>query len=161
MDTGLPSSSMQPLPSATRGAVHGIATGVVSPSRDSTLVLLGNYKEEHLQEAVSEFLDAVSTYAKTFVWFHCPNGGVRNKRVATKLKRHGVKRGIPDCILFCMDGRVISIELKRDASLSDDQKSWRDNIVALGHTFHVVKEKTPELAVRRVEEILRKERLLT
>lgn len=61
-------------------------------------------KEDELQEAVANFLDLNNED-----WFHPPNGGLRNKIVASKLKRQGVKSGIPDVILL---SRKTVVELK-------------------------------------------------
>lgn len=119
-----------------------------------------HYHEEHLQEAVATYLDAMSKHGKKFIWFHPPNGGKRHIRTAAKLKKQGTKRGPADCILFCAGGRVISIELKRDASLSPMQIEWKDTLARLGHVTYVVKEKTPSDAVNSVEKILRQERLM-
>lgn len=57
--------------------------------------------------------------------FHCPNGGLRNKREASRLKLMGVKPGVPD--LISLRGNVnycgIVQELKdEDGVLSEDQK---------------------------------------
>lgn len=51
--------------------------------------------EDKLQCAVAELLDY-------YGWHYChvPNGGHRHKAVAAKLKAMGVKRGVPDVLIF-------------------------------------------------------------
>jgi len=60
--------------------------------------------EDSLQKAVARFLDLNNE-----VWFHPPNGGLRNKVVAKKLKSQGVKSGVPDVVIL---SRRIVVELK-------------------------------------------------
>jgi len=52
-------------------------------------------KEDDFQKSVAAYLDA-----KMALWFHSPNGGSRNVVEATKLKKMGVKSGIPDCLVM-------------------------------------------------------------
>jgi hypothetical protein len=51
--------------------------------------------EAQLQECTARLLDAIG-----LLWCHVPNGGLRNKNVAAQLKRHGVKPGVPDVMIF-------------------------------------------------------------
>lgn len=44
--------------------------------------------------------------------WHTPNGGVRDKRVASKLKAMGVLPGVPDLLLLSPEGRLHGLELK-------------------------------------------------
>lgn len=37
---------------------------------------------------------------KECIWWHTPNGGKRNAREAARLKRMGVKAGVPDIVIF-------------------------------------------------------------
>lgn len=54
--------------------------------------------EDDLQTSVAEYLDV---HPKTRDhWWHTPNGGQRHVRVAAKLKSHGVKPGVPDCLII-------------------------------------------------------------
>jgi hypothetical protein len=57
-----------------------------------------------------------------------PNGGLRNKVTAARLKREGVKPGVPDICLPVAreDYNGLYIELKRikGGVLSEDQKKW-------------------------------------
>lgn len=51
--------------------------------------------EDQLQMVVASYLDFSNAF-----WTHPPNGGKRNIIVATKLKKMGVKPGIPDVLIF-------------------------------------------------------------
>jgi hypothetical protein len=66
--------------------------------------------EDDFQIAVARLLDASGLY-----WFHCPNGGSRNAREGAKLKKMGVKAGVPDIIILDTTkdlGKGLCIELK-------------------------------------------------
>ena len=51
--------------------------------------------EDEFQKSVAKHLDLIGAD-----WFHCPNGGSRNKIEAGKLKAMGVKKGVSDCIIL-------------------------------------------------------------
>lgn len=58
---------------------------------------------------------------------HVPNGGLRNKAVAAKLKAEGVKSGVPDiCLPVPRTGHHgLYFEMKRRGEKeSDEQKRW-------------------------------------
>ena len=70
-----------------------------------------------------------------------PNGGQRHPAIAAKLKREGVKRGVPDlCLPVARCGlHGLYLELKAaDGRLSDEQKRWRDMLIAQGYGVAVV-----------------------
>lgn len=91
--------------------------------------------EDSLQITVAEHLDRIG-----LDWFHVPNGGSRNVIEARKLKRMGIKAGVPDVLIFrpCWTpaGRYIhglAIELKAGKNkLEPSQKDWRGKLVAKG-----------------------------
>lgn len=59
--------------------------------------------------------------------FHVPNGGARGKAEAGRLKRQGVKAGVPDLMLPVARGGYhgLFIELKTEkGSLTPEQKEW-------------------------------------
>jgi len=66
-------------------------------------------KEDDFQKAVAKYLDV-----KGVLYFHPPNGGTRNVIEATKLKKMGVKSGVPDILIFNRrkDWSGLAIELK-------------------------------------------------
>lgn len=53
-------------------------------------------REETFQEAVAKYM---ALQYPRILFFHVPNGGKRDVVTAVKLKRQGVRRGIPDCII--------------------------------------------------------------
>ena len=85
--------------------------------------------EDDFQIAVAKLLDSHG-----LDWFHCPNGGKRHVSVATKLKKMGVKAGIPDVIILnptIVNGHVgICIELKVGSNTSkESQMKWHDKFL--------------------------------
>jgi len=75
--------------------------------------------------------------------YHIPNGGKRNKVVAAKFKRMGVKAGVPDIFLAAPKGGYhgLYIELKRTkgGSTSDNQDDWIDALREQGYRVDVCK----------------------
>lgn len=51
--------------------------------------------EQAFQRSVAQLLDSLGWF-----WWHTPNGGLRDVRVARKLKAEGVKAGVADVIIF-------------------------------------------------------------
>lgn len=105
---------------------------------------------EH-QEQVS-FITQVRLYESRYPalkWlFAIPNGGDRNKAVAGKLKAEGVKRGVSDLFLSVPVGDFhgLYIEMKRPedkardqrkGELSEEQRSWLDDMAGLGYKTEV------------------------
>lgn len=81
---------------------------------------LGN--EDDFQESTANFLDTLGV-----LWCHPPNGGKRNKGVAIKLKRQGVKPGVPDILIFeprgIYHGFMIELKVGKNTT-SKYQKEW-------------------------------------
>lgn len=79
--------------------------------------------EDREHEALARYLDAHPTTQGR--WFHVPNGSHRHKATAARLKRQGVKRGVPD-IWIMHPKMILIIELKRldGGTISKDQKEW-------------------------------------
>ena len=69
--------------------------------------------------------------------YHVPNGGLRNKATAGKMRAEGVKSGVPDLVLPVARGGYhgLYIELKRrkGGRLSDDQREWIDFLESQGY----------------------------
>ena len=85
--------------------------------------------EDDFQIAVARILDASNLY-----WFHCPNGGSRNAREGAKLKRMGVKAGVPDVIILDTTkdgGKGLCIELKVGKNTQSDHQKY------FGTVFHL------------------------
>lgn len=73
-----------------------------------------------------------------WLWWHTPNGEVRDPRTAAKLKAMGVRPGVPDLVLLGPDGRLHCIEIKtHDGRLSDEQSQFREFCIARGIPFVV------------------------
>lgn len=72
--------------------------------------------EEQEQIAIFKWRDLMlGQYPQLALMCHIPNGGLRSKTEAVRLKRAGIKRGIPDICLFWPSGiyHGLLIELKR------------------------------------------------
>lgn len=66
------------------------------------------------------------------IWYHCPNGGLRSKRGAAKLKAQGVRAGVPDLCFVLADGHAAYMELKAPTGrLSPEQKAFREQCAAM------------------------------
>lgn len=83
-------------------------------------------KEEQDQQALAELLDSLR-----LLWCHVPNEGKRKPQYQAKLKRLGLKSGVPDVIIFdpppnCHNAKGAAMELKRvkGGKLSSNQESW-------------------------------------
>jgi hypothetical protein len=66
-------------------------------------------------------------------WFHVPNGEMRDPVTAAKLKRMGVRPGVPDLLLL-IGGRLHGLELKRErgGAVSPEQVAMHDELTAAG-----------------------------
>lgn len=101
---------------------------------------------------------ALMRWAAQFEWldarlallFHVPNGGMRDVRVAKKLKAEGVKRGVPDVFLpvigppgmgldMCDHGLFIELKRLKGGALSPEQRWWIDRLRAQGYRVEVCK----------------------
>lgn len=69
--------------------------------------------------------------------FHCPNGGARDAITGARLKREGVKAGVPDIFLMVARGQYhgLAIEMKRlkGGNLTANQKTWLNRLNAQGY----------------------------
>lgn len=100
-----------------------MSRGIASESDEQALVL-----------AWAELQDR--KYSELKLLFAVPNGGSRNKIEAVRLKREGVKAGVPDMILPVARGgyHSLAIELKRTLGgrVSEEQKAWLEALNAQG-----------------------------
>ena len=86
--------------------------------------------EEQEQRIVAAILDRLG-----LVWCHVPNGGYRGRITGARLKSQGVKRGVPDILIFCSPpskprAHGVAIEMKRakGGRVSKEQKEWMKNL---------------------------------
>ena len=74
--------------------------------------------------------------------FHVPNGGARSKSEAGRMKRQGVKAGVPDLMLPVARGGYhgLFVELKAEkGSLTAEQKEWIRQLQEQGYAATVCK----------------------
>lgn len=96
---------------------------------------------------VSEYAEQVALCdylnLNKILFYAVPNGGSRNIIEAAKLKRSGVKKGVPDlCIPVPLNGyHGLYIELKRKSgsSVAVDQQTWLKTLNSLGYKAEVAK----------------------
>lgn len=79
-------------------------------------------------------VDALRRLARPdVVWWHCPNGEARTKRVAAKLKKMGVRAGVADLQVSLPDGRFGFMEIKADnGRVSHEQRDFLARMSARG-----------------------------
>jgi hypothetical protein len=100
--------------------------------------------EARIQAAVVAWIRTVSPDALVF---HIPNGGLRSKVEAARMKWTGVLAGVPDLAIVTPGGRVRFIEVKaQGGSLSPAQRDIHGSLTALG---------TPPAIVRSIEDARR------
>lgn len=96
------------------------------------------------QRALAQWLDLVDC-----LWCHPPNGGARDARTGAALKRAGVKRGVPDALIFDVPAGLqcsgVAVELKagRASRPSVWQRRWHDRLRRAGWVV-VVAHGAPE-----------------
>lgn len=84
--------------------------------------------EARVQASIVEHLRWVAPQCKVFA---VPNGGLRSKSEAARLKWVGVLAGVPDLCLVCPSGRICFIEVKRPGGrLSEEQKKFIDWMIS-------------------------------
>lgn len=91
--------------------------------------------EEQMQSQC--FLWHWNTYPGDRGMLHHNNNNSVNKIAGNRVKALGVVKGVSDFELVIRD-RVIFIEMKTPVgSLSDEQKDFRDKVIARGHVYLV------------------------
>ena len=93
--------------------------------------------EAEAQERLAELLNRSGV-----LWCAVPNGGYRRGAEAARLRRQGVKRGVPDLLIFdpppSGHGVGFALELKRGGtgqrrgSVSTYQREWLEGLRARG-----------------------------
>jgi hypothetical protein len=78
-------------------------------------------------------------------FFSVPNGGLRNVKVAVKLKKEGARAGVPDLIILAKSKtgkfNALFLEMKRQkqGSVSPEQKKWHEWLTLNGYCVAVSK----------------------
>ncbi len=94
--------------------------------------------ESKIQQAIVEYFEANVNRHVAFSLLHSIPNGVRvSIGLAMKLKREGLKRGVPDLFLAYPRGRYhgMYLELKKDSSskASKSQKMWIEKLREQGY----------------------------
>ena len=124
---------------------------------------MGKNAEAHRQAAIVRYVRAVAPHVR--IW-HVPNGGLRNKREAAKLRWTGLMAGVPDLTLMLPEGQTCFWEVKTPRrGLSEEQKNFRAAADELGHRFTVVRsieDARKELALMGVQtrEVVQRELIM-
>lgn len=93
--------------------------------------------EADLQRACVQYLE---WHPKKPLFFHCPNGGHRNKIEAAKLKAQGVKSGVPDLMIIEPTNFLsgLAVELKaKGGRLQKEQLEWLEKLDERGYQVAV------------------------
>ena len=111
-------------------------------------------QEDFEQELVIRWsIGQIDTWPELALLHHIPNGGKRGKAEAAKLKRMGVKPGVPDLHLPVAHGGFIGlwIEMKRadGGRVSSEQRAWLAALHAAGHCVAVCEGHEQAIAVLR------------
>ena len=88
-----------------------------------------------------------SKYPELKLLYHCPNGGKRNAREAARLKKEGVKSGVPD-VFLPVAKKILNIsmplwyglyiELKAGKNeTTESQDWWIENLRGQGYRVEV------------------------
>lgn len=71
---------------------------------------------------------------------HIPNGGLRNKIEANKLKAMGVRKGFADLIVILPSGTVFFIEMKDDkGKQSEEQVKFQEFVQQRGIPYYLIR----------------------
>jgi hypothetical protein len=107
--------------------------------------------EEQLQRSVVQLL-ALYEARGLLAYCHVPNGGWRTPAEAGIFRAMGVRRGVPDLLLWTPGGKSFGVELKAGRGKeSDAQALWRSTLETLGHRVYVC------WSIDEVEAVLRLE----
>ena len=98
--------------------------------------------EDQLQADIYKWYNnnfCLKTHKPRHSIFAVPNGGLRTKREAVKLKATGVRAGVSDLIVI-QPNRVLFVELKKtNGRQSDNQKEFENIVNNLGFEYYVVR----------------------
>lgn len=95
--------------------------------------------ESEEQRVLAQWLDL-----NHICWAHVPNGRLRNPIVGAFLKAEGVKRGLPDVLIFDpppMQAHLhgAALELKSEGGrATPEQRAWLEALAERGWATHIV-----------------------
>jgi hypothetical protein len=93
--------------------------------------------EARIQAAIVEWIRVA---APSVLAFAVPNGGLRSKAEAARMRWTGVLAGVPDLVVIAPGGRAFFLEVKTDAGrLSAAQRAIHDHLIALGTPAAIIK----------------------
>jgi hypothetical protein len=106
-----------------------------------------NQNEHKLQVAICKYLDLCG-----YEFFAIPNGGLRNIKVAAKLKQEGVKAGVADLFVALSNGKYhgLFIEVKVGKNRQQpNQKIFEQKVLENGYQYKVVRSIDEMISVIR------------
>lgn len=94
--------------------------------------------EDEEQALLFQWANAEShNYPCLACMFAVPNGGYRNKATAVRMKRTGVRAGVPDVFLPFSNGKehglFVEMKRKKHGHVSDAQKEMMDKLAKQGY----------------------------
>ena len=95
--------------------------------------------EAGLQTQAAAYLDL----CRGLLWCHVPNGGARNAAVGGQLKAQGVKRGVPDVMVYTPTatghaGLAVELKVGRNTP-TVEQKAWLASLRRCGWVTEVAR----------------------
>lgn len=103
-------------------------------------ILSESQEQQNLFKAIAYMQN---TYPELKWLYHVPNGGLRDIRVAKKLKAEGVKSGVPDLVLpiprYPFHGLYIEMKKTKGGRVSKDQREWLDFLKEQNYMVEVAK----------------------
>jgi hypothetical protein len=108
------------------------------------------WSEDALQAAIVQYLRT-----NKLMFAADQNAGRRSMRDGARRKVLGMVAGEPDLRIYLPGGRCIFVEVKSaKGTLSPAQKDRHAELVSVGFDVHVIKEKTPNNAIRKLQLVL-------
>lgn len=93
--------------------------------------------EDLLQIDMRRWLDLV---APGLIWWHTPNGGQRDAKAGSLLKRMGARAGVPDLVFLLPDGRCLHVEVKTAKGRpTPEQRDLHPRMAEAGHPVHTAR----------------------
>lgn len=110
--------------------------------------------EHRIQVSLIEYLTI--TAKPEIFYFAVPNGGLRNVRVAQRMKAEGLKPGVSDMCFLLPEGKCGWLELKTQTGrLSDHQMGFKARCEKLGHLWAMARSVDEAIPTLRTWGVLR------